>query len=311
LLGALGAGCREVGAGVASRAVEGKAAAQPLNPRSQKREGCDRRHIRPAAMNVCLMQERRPIAQYVGAKSYQGLTQPADRSLNPDAPRGDQRANGAADKGDEPNGQRHDHGKDHGSDARCSPPGSWARRRPHRPPADSGQSCVRPLSAGAALYARPRTEVACQAWPGAHTRGGCRGGLGSLRVRGPRALRSARPAIRARAANATPLGANCDLIASILNPNRSFSATLSHKTEITGEFVLAFNKFGETITGKGVLRAIKAERKRGTGYDEKSTGGGHGKDNSKRCCAAHGTGRVGRSRRVRARSGQKPVRSIP
>src|SRR5262249_10148219 len=55
---------------------------------------------------------------------------------------------------------------------------------------------------------------------------------------------------RARAANATPLGANCDLIASILNPNRSFSATLSHKTEITGEFVLAFNKFGETIAGK-------------------------------------------------------------
>jgi len=66
------------------------------------------------------------------------------------------------------------------------------------------------------------------------------------------------------------MGANCDLIASILNPNRSFSATLSHKTEITGEFVLAFNKFGETIAGKGVLRAIKAERKRGTGYDHAS-----------------------------------------
>src|SRR5262249_56938235 len=99
----LGAGGGEVGAGVASRAVEGKAAAHPLNPRSQKREGCDRRHICPAAINVSLMQERRPIAPCTGAKSYQGLTQPADRSLNPDAPRGDQRVNGAADKGNEPN----------------------------------------------------------------------------------------------------------------------------------------------------------------------------------------------------------------
>ena len=40
----------------------------------------------------------------------EGLTQQADRSLNPDAPRGDQRVNGAADKDNEPNGQRHDHG---------------------------------------------------------------------------------------------------------------------------------------------------------------------------------------------------------
>jgi len=132
-------------------------------PRSQKRERCERRHIRRAAIDVSLTQERRPIAQCIGAKSYQGLTQPADRSLNPDAPRGDQRVNGAADKGNEPNGQRHDHGKDHGSDARCSPPGSWARRRHRRPLPDSGQNFVRPLSAGVALHARPRAEVACQA----------------------------------------------------------------------------------------------------------------------------------------------------
>jgi hypothetical protein len=56
------------------------------------------------------------------------------------------------------------------------------------------------------------------------------------------------------------LRADCDLIASILNPNRSFSATLCHKTEITSEFVLAFNKFGATISGKGALQRIKAER---------------------------------------------------
>jgi hypothetical protein len=133
-------------------------------PRSQKRERCEPRHIRRAAIDVSLTQERRAIAQCVGAKSYQGLTQPADRSLNPDAPRGDQRVNGAAEKANEPNGQRHDHGNDHGSDACClRPPGSRARCRHRRPLSSPGQSFVRPLSAGAALHARPRTKVACQA----------------------------------------------------------------------------------------------------------------------------------------------------
>src|SRR5262249_41215315 len=199
------------------------------------------------------------IAPCMGVKSYQGLTQPADRSLNPDAPRGDQRVNGAADKGNEPNGQRHDHGKDHDSDARCSPPGSWARHRHHRPLPDSGQSFVRPLSAGAALHARPRTKVACQARSGSRTQGGCHAGHDSLRVRGP-APYDPRAPDPSPVLRLTPLRANCDLIASILNPNRSFSATLPHKTEIAGEFVLVFNKFSGTIAGKRVLRAIKAER---------------------------------------------------
>lgn len=49
--------------------------------------------------------------------------------------------------------------------------------------------------------------------------------------------------------------ANCDLIASILNPNSSFSATLAHKSEITSKFLLVFNKFTETIACKrGALR---------------------------------------------------------
>src|SRR5262249_4676449 len=59
------------------------------------------------------------------------------------------------------------------------------------------------------------------------------------------------PRSEPRAAIATLVSTKCDLIASILNPNRSFSATLSHKSEITGEFVLVFNKFGETIASKG------------------------------------------------------------
>src|SRR5262249_17364853 len=118
------------------------------------------------------------------------------------------------------------------------------------------------------------------------------------------------PRSEPRAAIATLVSAKCDLIASILNPNRSFSATLCHKSEITGEFVLVFNKFGETIASKGDAPRSRWS-KTGNRLRRKSTGGGHGKDNSKRCCPSHGTGRVGRSRRVRARAGQKPVRSIP
>src|SRR5262249_39584323 len=57
-----------------------------------------------------------------------------------------------------------------------------------------------------------------------------------------------------------PLHAKCDLIASLLNPNRSFSATIGHKTEITSEFVLVFNAFGAMMGGKGALQGIKTER---------------------------------------------------
>jgi hypothetical protein len=80
------------------------------------------------------------------------------------------------------------------------------------------------------------------------------------------------------------MGAKCDLIASILNPNRSFSATLPHKSEITGEFVLVFNKFGETIASKGTLHDQDGA-KRGTGYDASRPEGVMGK--TTRSGAAH------------------------
>src|SRR5215831_18222249 len=85
-----------------------------------------------------------------------------------------------------------------------------------------------------------------------------------------RARRPARPAIRAQVPRAQvpapvppnwgPLYAKCDLIASVLNPNRSFSATLCHKTEITSKFVLVFNTFGAMMGGKGALQGIRTER---------------------------------------------------
>ena len=53
---------------------------------------------------------------------------------------------------------------------------------------------------------------------------------------------------------------NCVIAASVVKANRNFSATATDKLEITGEFVLAFNKFGGTIGGKGTLQAIKTER---------------------------------------------------
>ena len=46
----------------------------------------------------------------------------------------------------------------------------------------------------------------------------------------------------------TPRAAKCDLIASILNPNSRFFATLAQESEITGKFLLVFNKFTRTIT---------------------------------------------------------------
>src|SRR5262245_36178217 len=129
-----------------------------------------------------------------------------------------------------------------------------------------------------------------------------------------RAQQSARPAIResvpSQCPRWNPLCAKCDLIASILNPNRSFSATRCHKTESTSEFVLVCNKFGATIGGKRRSRGTRRSET-GSRSDAKSTGGGHGKDDSKRRRAPHGVWHIRRSRRVRAQSGEKPVRSVP
>jgi hypothetical protein len=54
--------------------------------------------------------------------------------------------------------------------------------------------------------------------------------------------------------------AECDLIASILNPNRIFSATSGQETEITNKLVLVFNKFARTMASMG--RSPGGERKR-------------------------------------------------
>jgi hypothetical protein len=81
------------------------------------------------------------------------------------------------------------------------------------------------------------------------------------------------------------LCAKCDLIASILNPNRSFSATLCQKTEITSEFGLAFNKFGATMGGNGTLQGIQDGAKRGAGQTQSRPEGVMGK--TTRSGAAH------------------------
>jgi hypothetical protein len=54
---------------------------------------------------------------------------------------------------------------------------------------------------------------------------------------------------------------NCVLNASIVNRNCNLFATLADKLEITGEFVLAFNKFRPMITpASGQLLGTATER---------------------------------------------------
>ena len=158
----IGAGCREVGADVASRAVESKAAAHP--PILDHKRESDVTEVTSAAPRSTYLSRKKDdgLRSCVGTKSYQDLTQPADRRLNPSVSRADQRANGAAEKTTSRADRRHDRNKHHSSDTRCSPSGSCARRRPRRPLAHCGQSPVRPLPAGAALYARSRAKMACQ-----------------------------------------------------------------------------------------------------------------------------------------------------
>src|SRR5262245_66313182 len=78
---------------------------------------------------------------------------------------------------------------------------------------------------------------------------------------------------------ATSLRSKCDLIAAILNPNRSFSATPAHESEIASEFALVFNKFAGTIACKGALQAM------GNGANGEPArvvrGGYHGKTDSR------------------------------
>src|SRR5262249_17165124 len=108
---------------------------------------------------------------------------------------------------------------------------------------------------------------------------------------------------------ATSSRSNCDLIAAILNPNRSFSATLAHESEITSKFALVFNKFAGTIARKGDAPSD------GDGANGEpapvAPDGDHGKNNSRRRQPRPGAERFGRPRRIRAEFGAQPLRSVP
>src|SRR5262249_9263110 len=108
---------------------------------------------------------------------------------------------------------------------------------------------------------------------------------------------------------ATSLRSKCDLIAAILNPNRSFSATPAHESEIASEFALVFNKFAGTIACKGALQAM------GNGANGEPArvvpDGDHGKNNSRQRNPRTGAKRFGRSLPVRADLAAQPLRSVP
>ena len=77
------------------------------------------------------------------------------------------------------------------------------------------------------------------------------------------------PEVGGAIAGAPPydLQLDCDLIASILNPNRIFSATGCQETEITNKFVLVFNKFARTMAvAWGAPREVQRSES-GTGKD--------------------------------------------
>src|SRR5262245_15346214 len=102
-------------------------------------------------------------------------------------------------------------------------------------------------------------------------------------------------------ANGTPQRAKCDLIASILSPNCSFSATPAQESEITGNFLLVFIKFIRTITNNSALFAIRTGR---TGSRRHET------EHSRRRPPRQGAGHLGRYRRFRAEPGPAPLRPV-
>src|SRR5262249_27271693 len=130
----------------------------------------------------------------------------------------------------------------------------------------------------------------------------CGAGTDSLRVTG------AGKFLHSMARQWNPQRARCDLIASILNPNCSFSATTAQESEITGKFLLVFNKFTRTITNNSALFAIRTGR---TGSRRDIRGGGHETEYSRRCPARQAAGHLGRCRRFRAEPGPEPLRPVP
>ena len=137
----------------------------------------------------------------------------------------------------------------------------------------SGPSAARSLPAGAALHARSRTQVACQACAAA-------GSPALILVHGTNLTRSPvryrpppelDPEPLRRAPVATTLAPDCDLIASILNPNRSFSATPASKLKSQANSYWVFNKFDPTIAGDGALHAIGAKNRAKTQVDRRGS----------------------------------------
>jgi len=176
--------------------------------------------------------------------------------------------------------KRRDHrqqsrGQSHEHDQSNPPlPGLERTGRPCRPVPYFLGNAGRLLPAGTPLHARTRTQVAGQASaaglirPSATCSWAPPRWLDLVGTRGRRAITGG------SAVRSSP---DCDLIASILNPNRIFSATDCQETEITNKLVLVFNKFARTMASMG----------RSPGWGEKAepvktsvTGGGHGKDSS-------------------------------
>ncbi len=118
--------------------------------------------------------------------------------------------------------------------------------------------------------ARPRTEMARQARFGSD-RVGCKRdspGYGALRRAIDRTESGGLIPGPIDDASAICISReHCDLIASDVNANRNFSATVPEKTEIAGEFVPDFNIFRQIMAGAtGAIRA-QTSHERTTGKD--------------------------------------------
>jgi hypothetical protein len=66
------------------------------------------------------------------------------------------------------------------------------------------------------------------------------------------------------------LARRCVFVASVVNTNRNFSATVADKVEIAGEFVLVFNKFRPTIAFERGRSMRRARDERTTGKSKKA-----------------------------------------
>src|SRR5215471_18202868 len=98
--------------------------------------------------------------------------------------------------------------------------------------------------------------------------------------------------------------------ASVSNHNRNSYATLTEKTEITGEFVLVFNKLGRTIGGDH-RRSIRSGGATDTGTKNQPSGEGHEQEDTPGVRPApRGTGLRRRPRRRPSQPGQEPVRPL-